>query len=87
MKNIIYERGNKMLKEMKINEKTTKEFFVQALKNNKLVPILGAGFSYGMPARRGKHIPSGAELKNYMIKEIRRENKQFENARLEEQSF
>ena len=35
-----------------------------------IVPILGAGFTVGMPARNTNAVPSGKQLKGYMIKEI-----------------
>ena len=56
------------MQKMLINSDDTKDFFVQAFKSNKLIPILGSGFSCGMPARDGNHIPSGKDLKKFMIK-------------------
>ncbi|MBM6972152.1 SIR2 family protein, partial [Mordavella massiliensis] len=76
-----------IMEKMLIGSKETREFFVQALKTNKLVPILGAGFSCGMPARKGNCIPSGAQLKEYMIKAICNERKDFSGSMLKEKNF
>lgn len=75
------------MQEMKINEKETKEFFIQAFKTDKIVPILGSGFSCGMPARKRNSVPSGTKLKEYMIKMICEERSQFDDKKLKEQSF
>lgn len=58
------------MEELKISDIATKEIFVNAFKENNLVPILGAGFTFGMPARNGNLVPNGKQLKKYMIKRI-----------------
>ncbi len=58
------------MEELRIDDDITKNFFVTAFKDNNLVPILGAGFTVGMPARGGNTVPSGSQLKKYMAKQI-----------------
>ncbi len=58
------------MEELRIDDDLTKSFFVTAFKDGNIVPILGAGFTVGMPARNTNAVPSGKQLKGYMIKEI-----------------
>lgn len=53
-----------------LDSKETKDFFIQAFQQRNIVPILGAGFSYGLPARRNNTVPNGLSLKKYMIDKI-----------------
>lgn len=58
------------MQELRIDDDITKNFFITAFKDNNLVPILGSGFTVGMPARGGNTVPSGSQLKKYMAKQI-----------------
>lgn len=58
------------MEELRINDDTTKNFFVTAFKYSSIVPILGAGFTVGMPARNGNTVPNGSQFKKYMSKQI-----------------
>lgn len=75
------------MEKMLISSEETRDFFIQAFKTNKLVPILGAGFSCGMPARKRNYIPTGKQLKEYMIKVICNERKDFNETMLKEKNF
>lgn len=75
------------MKKLDINDLDTKDFFVNALRNNELIPILGAGFSCGMSARKENKVPSGKQLKSYMIKCILQERSNFTLESLEKQQF
>ena len=50
------------------------EILINLFRNNKIVPILGAGISKGLDARKGYKVPGGKELKEYMISEIIRKD-------------
>lgn len=58
------------MEELRIDDAATENFFVAAFKNNNIVPILGAGFTVGMPAKGNNTVPNGSELKKYMIEQI-----------------
>ncbi len=58
------------MEELRIDDDMTKSFFVTAFKDGNIVPILGAGFTVGTPARDANTVPSGKQLKKYMIKRI-----------------
>lgn len=58
------------MEELKINDNNTKEIFISAFKEGNLVPIIGAGFTVGMPAQKNNIVPDGKKLKQYMIKQI-----------------
>ena len=58
------------MKELVMNAKATKEFFILAFKEKNLVPILGSGFSRGYSTTKGGKVPSGTDFKNYMIRKI-----------------
>ena len=75
------------MEKMLISSEETRDFFIQAFKTNKLVPILGAGFSCGMPARKRNYIPTGKQLKEYMIKVICNERKDFNETMLKGKNF
>lgn len=75
------------MKQMIIDSQDTKEFFIRAFNKNNLVPILGSGFSAGMPTKHKKKIPSGTELKEYMIKVIYEHRKDFAKVDLSTQNF
>ena len=58
------------MEELKLSLQETKDFFVQAFRENMLVPILGSGFTRGMNTSKGGVVPSGTELKTEMINRI-----------------
>lgn len=72
---------------MEMDSKETKDFFVQAFRNGDLVPILGSGFSCGMSARKTNTVPTGGQLKKYMIDLILSERSDFTRKDLEKQNF
>ena len=41
------------MKELKVSDAETKEFFVHAFCEENLVPILGAGFTCGLKTKKG----------------------------------
>ena len=51
------------MKELKVSDAETKEFFVHAFCEENLVPILGAGFTCGLKTKKGGEVPSGKKLK------------------------
>lgn len=55
------------MKELVMNDKATKEFFVHVFREKNLIPILGSGFSRGFSTFKGGKVPSGTDLKKYMI--------------------
>lgn len=57
------------MKELKVSDAETKEFFVHAFCEENLVPILGAGFTCGLKTKKGGEVPSGKKLKEDMIKQ------------------
>lgn len=73
--------------ELKMKDETTKDIFVQAFRESNLIPILGAGFSKGLRARQKGVVPDGAELKNYMIRQIVQEKKGIEEEELKSEAF
>ena len=75
------------MERMDISSSATKEFFRQAFRNGELVPILGAGFSCGMQARNKSIIPTGNELKKFMIGTIIKEKRGFTEDNLGKQNF
>lgn len=75
------------MEKMDITAKETKEFFVRAFYEKDLIPILGAGFSCGMQARKNNKIPSGAKLKEDMIDMILKERKEFNRKALQDKDF
>lgn len=75
------------MKRLDISNPDTKEFFINALKNEELIPILGAGFSCGMKARKDNKVPSGTQLKSYMIDSLIRQRTDFKKESLEKQTF
>lgn len=72
---------------MEMDLKETKDFFVQAFRNGDLVPILGSRFSCGMSARKTNTVPTGGQLKKYMIDLILSERSDFTRKDLEKQNF
>lgn len=58
------------MEELDLSLQETKEFFVQAFKENMIVPILGSGFTRGLKTKRGGMVPSGADLKQEMINKL-----------------
>lgn len=58
------------MEELRMDDDMTKRFFVTSFGDNNIVPILGAGFTVGMPARDTNIVPNGRQLKDYMIKQI-----------------
>ena len=58
------------MKELAMNAKETKEFFILAFREKNLVPILGSGFSRGYSTSKGGKVPSGTDFKDYMIRKI-----------------
>lgn len=75
------------MKELKIDDDLTREFFIGAFKENNLVPILGAGFTVGSPARGKNTVPSGAQLKQYMIRQIIKMQPDIGTKELEKETF
>ena len=61
------------MEELKMGDAVTKDMFCRFFKDDNLVPILGAGFTAGMPARSGNCVVSGSTLKQYMMHMIRQE--------------
>lgn len=58
------------MKELVMNDKATKDFFVHVFREKNLIPILGSGFSRGFSTFKGGKVPSGTDLKEYMIDKI-----------------
>lgn len=75
------------MEKMDITSKATKDFFIQAFADKDLIPILGSGFSCGMPARGKCKIPSGSQLKSDMIDIILQERKDFTKEALLNKDF
>ena len=74
------------MKELKVSDAETKEFFVHAFCEENLVPILGAGFTCGLKTKKGGEVPSGKKLKEDMIKQIVRK-KEVSEEELKHESF
>jgi hypothetical protein len=75
------------MEELRIDDDVTKRFFVTAFKDGSIVPILGAGFTVGVPARGTNTVPSGKQLKTYMIKRIVKVQPEISEQELEGESF
>lgn len=75
------------MEELRIDDDLTKSFFVTAFKDSNIVPILGAGFTVGMPARGTNAVPSGKQLKTYMIKQIAKVQPGISEEELAEETF
>ena len=58
------------MNELRIEDDATRQIFVGAFREGNIVPILGAGFTVGMPTRGAECVPDGKQLKQYMIKQI-----------------
>lgn len=74
------------MEELKISLKETKDFFIHAFNEETLVPILGSGFTCGVKTKRGGEVPSGKNLKKYMIEKICLKKK-VNKSELERESF
>lgn len=75
------------MEELRIDDDMTKDFFVTAFKDGSIVPILGAGFTVGVPARGSNTVPSGKQLKTYMIKRIVKVQPEISEQELEGETF
>ena len=75
------------MNELRIDDDTTKNFFITAFKYGNIVPILGAGFTVGMRARNTNTVPSGKQLKAYMIKQIIKVQPEISEKELMEETF
>lgn len=75
------------MEELRIDDDMTRNFFVTAFKDGNIVPILGAGFTFGMPARDTNTVPSGKQLKAYMIKQIVKVQPEISEKELVEETF
>ena len=58
-----------------LNPEDIRNTLIIFLKNKSLIPIVGAGFSGGLDAYRGR-VPNGSEYKNQMINELSK-NEEF----------
>lgn len=75
------------MKELRIGDDTTKNFFITSFKDGNIVPILGAGFTVGVNARNNKKVPSGKQLKSYMIKQIIKVQPEISEEELKKETF
>lgn len=75
------------MEELRIDDEATKEIFVGFFREGNLVPILGAGFTKGMPAKGAETVQSGRQLKQYMIKKIMKKQEDFSSQEMEAESF
>ena len=75
-----------MMKELKVSDAETKEFFVLHFVKKIWIPILGAGFTCGLKTKKGGEVPSGKKLKEDMIKQIVRK-KEVSEEELKHESF
>lgn len=75
------------MEELKISDELTREIFVGAFKERNLVPILGSGFTVGMPARGKNTVPDGRQLKQYMINQIIKKQAGINKNELEKETF
>lgn len=75
------------MEELKISDDSTKGIFVAAFKESNLVPIIGAGFTVGMPAQKNNTVPSGKQLKQYMIRQIVKRQIDISEEELEKETF
>lgn len=73
--------------ELRIDDKGTKDFFVESFRMGNIVPILGSGFTVGSAARGSNTVPSGEQLKQYMISKIVLKATSIEKRELEKESF
>lgn len=74
------------MRELKISDNETKDFFVHAFSENNLVPILGSGFTCGLKTRRAGEVPDGKKLKKHMIEKICTKKK-IKEEELKQESF
>lgn len=75
------------MEELRIDDDMTKSLFVTAFKDGNIVPILGSGFTVGMPARDTNTVPSGKQLKTFMIKRIVKIQPEISEEELMEETF
>lgn len=75
------------MEELKVNSEQTKNIFINAFKENNLVPILGAGFTVGMPTQNNASVPDGKALKNYMIACILKKRTDINETELKHENF
>ena len=71
---------------MEIDSDATKQFFVQAFRDETLVPIIGSGFSGGMKTPKGQ-VPTGTQMKNYMLDTIIEVKPEFTKEQLSTMEF
>lgn len=80
-------KGALGMEELKIYKEQTKEIFVNAFKERNLVPILGAGFTVGMPTLGKRNVPDGKMLKKYMINKILKKQTDIGYDEIENENF
>ena len=66
------------MEQFKLDEQG-QNILINLFRNNGIVPVLGAGITRGLAARKGYTVPDGNELKKYMISEIIRKDKSLES--------
>lgn len=73
--------------ELRIDDEITKQIFVSAFREDNLVPILGAGITIGMHTKYREAVPSGRQLKQYMINQIVKRSLGIGKEELESETF
>lgn len=63
-----------------------REELKKMIKDERLIPIIGSGFTRGEKSKKGI-VPSGKDMKDYMIKEILKANQEYEKEELENKEF
>ena len=75
------------MEELRIEDAKTRDILVTVFQEKSIVPILGAGFTAGMPTRSGKSVPNGEHLKRYMIEKLQKTQSGFCREELENETF
>lgn len=75
------------MEKIRMNDDSTRRMFINAFKENNIVPIIGSGFSANFRTRENGLVPNGNGLKEYMINKIETLGNDISKEELQNESF